>query len=201
MRVHASLGVAATLLAIVVLRPHEHPQFALDHAVMLVGIVHDLAADLHVLLKRIVGGINHHAGEALINALLAQLEAVAVVEVHRDRDGAQADRRLDELLEINRMGIVPRPLGDLEHHGRLLLLAGLDDGLQQFHVVHVERAQRVLALQRLGKKVFRMGEWHKEIAVVRPEARFRTRRDSRDRPDPGELDSGNENGGPFGPPL
>ncbi len=95
--------------------------------------------------------VNHHAGEALVNALLAQLEAVAVVEVHRDGDGREADRRLDELLEVDRMRVLAGALGNLKHHGSLLLFAGLDDGLEQLHVVHVEGAEGVFALEGLGE--------------------------------------------------
>jgi hypothetical protein len=46
-----------------------------------------------------------------------------------DGDVGQADRRLDEFLEIDRVGVLARALGNLEHHRRLFLLAGLDDGL------------------------------------------------------------------------
>ena len=46
---------------------------------MLVSVLDDLGADLDVLVEGIVRSIDHHAGEALVDALLAQLEAVTVV--------------------------------------------------------------------------------------------------------------------------
>ena len=88
-----------------------------------------LLADLDVLLERLVAGVNHHAGEPFVNALLAQLEGVAVVQVDGDGDVGQADGGLDEFLEINRVGVLARALGNLEHQRRLFLFAGLDDGL------------------------------------------------------------------------
>ena len=141
-------------------------QFAFDHAIVLVGVIHHLAADLDVLLERLVAGVDHDAGEAFVNAVLAQLEGVAVVEVDRDGDVGEADGGLDELLEINRVGVLARALGNLEHDWRLLLFAGLDDGLEELHVVDVKSAQRVFALQRLGEQVFSMCQWHKSLLPI-----------------------------------
>ena len=58
------------------------------------------------------------------------------------------------------MGVVAGSFGDLEHHGRLLLLAGLDDGLEQLHIVHVERAKGVLAFERFREQIVGVGQWH-----------------------------------------
>jgi hypothetical protein len=43
-------------------------------------------------------GVDHHAGEAFINAFLAQLEGIAVIEVDGDGDVGEADGGLDEFL-------------------------------------------------------------------------------------------------------
>jgi len=40
--------------------------------------------DFDILLERLVAGVNHHAGETLVNALLAQLERVAVIQMDGD---------------------------------------------------------------------------------------------------------------------
>ena len=135
-------------------------EFGFDGAIMFVGVFHDLLGDFDVFLKRLVAGVNHHAGEPLINALFAQLKRVAVIQVDGDGDVGQADRRLDEFFEINRIRVLARALGNLEHQRRFFLLARLDDGLDEFHVVHVERAQRVFALQRLRKQIPSVCQWH-----------------------------------------
>jgi len=57
-----------------------------------------------------VGGVNHDAGESLVNALLAQFKGVAVVQVDGDGDVGKADRRFDELLEIDGVGVLAGPL-------------------------------------------------------------------------------------------
>ena len=54
-----------------------------------------------------------------------------------------------------------RTLGNLEHQRGFFLFAGLDDGLDEFHVVDVESAEGVFAFERLGEQVFGMCQWHK----------------------------------------
>ena len=143
----------AAFLAFVELRADEMAEFGFHGAIVFVGVFHDLFGDFDVLLERLVAGVNHHAGETFVNALFAQLERVAVVQMDGDGDVGQADGGLDEFLEIDRVGVLARALGNLEHQRRLFLFARLDDGLDEFHVVHVERAEGVFALQRLRKQV------------------------------------------------
>jgi len=126
-----------------------------------VRVFHDLARDFSILLEGFVAGVNHHAGETLVNALFAQVESVAVVQVDGDGDVGQADRRLDEFLEINGVGVLAGALGNLENQRRLFLFAGFYDGLDELHVVDVECAQGVFTLQRLRKQFFCMCQWHK----------------------------------------
>ena len=158
--VMAAGGMRAAFLAFVELRADQMAEFGFHHAIVFVGVFHDFLGDFDVFLERLVAGVNHHAGETFVNALLAQFKRVAVVQMHGNGDGGQADGRLDEFFEINRIGVLARALGNLEHHRRLFLFARLDDGLKQFHVVDVERAQRVFALQRLRKKFSGVCQWH-----------------------------------------
>ena len=148
------------------LRADEHAQFAFHHAVVLVGVFDDAAANLDVFLERFVAAVDHHAGEPLVDALLAQLEGIAVVQMHGDGNVGRADGGLDQFFEINGVGVLAGALGNLEHDGRLLLLASLDDGLEQLHVVDVEGAQGVFALEGLGEQVFSMCQWHMSSNVI-----------------------------------
>src|SRR5947209_18866593 len=65
---------------------------------------------------------------------------------------------------MNRVGRLAGPFRDLQHHRGFLLLAGLDDGLEQLHIIDIERAERVLAFERLGKQIFRVSQWHKFVS-------------------------------------
>jgi hypothetical protein len=156
----AGFGVMAALLAFVELRADQVPEFAFDHAIVFVRVFDDFPADFDVLLKRFVAGVDHHAGEPLVDAVLAKLERIAVVEVNGDGDVGKADGRLDELIEIDGIGVLARSFRDLEHHRRLLLFASLDDGLQHFHIVDVESSQRVFPLERFGEKFPCVCQWH-----------------------------------------
>jgi hypothetical protein len=96
----------AASLAIVKLRADQVAEFRFHHAIMPVRVIHNLLRDLDILLERLVARVNHHARETLVNALFAQLERVAVVQMHRDGNRGQADRRLDQFFKVSRMGML-----------------------------------------------------------------------------------------------
>src|SRR5581483_6665004 len=114
----------------------------------------------HVFFERLVAAVNHHAGEPFIDAILAQLECIAVIEMDGNRDIREADGGFDELLEINRVGVLACAPRNLQHDRGLFLLASLDDRLEQFHVVYIEGAERVFSPESLGEKVLGMSQWH-----------------------------------------
>ena len=128
---------------------------------MLVRVFDNFLGDFDIFLKRLVRGVNHHAGKTFINALFAQLEGVTVIQMNGNRNIREADGGLDEFLEINRIGVGTCALGNLENERSFFFFASLDDGLDQLHVVHVERAESVFAFERLGEQVFGMCQWHK----------------------------------------
>jgi hypothetical protein len=157
----AFFGVAAAFFTLVKLGADQVAQFALNDAIVLMRVVNDLAADFDILLERLVAGVNHDAGEPLINAVFAQLKGIAVIQVNRDGDIREGDGCFDKFLKVDRVSVFPRAVGDLEHHGRFFLFAGFDDCLEQFHVVDVEGTEGVLALQSFREEVFGMGEGHR----------------------------------------
>ena len=63
--------------------------------------------------------------------------------------------------KISRMGVLARALGNLKHQRRFFLLAGLNDCLDEFHVVDVKRAKGVFALQRFREQFPCVCQWHK----------------------------------------
>ena len=163
MRVDAAFGITAAFFAFIVLRADEHAEFAFDHAIMFVRVFDDLFANFDVLLERLMAGIDHDAGETFIDAFLAKLERIAVVQVDGDGDIGEADGGFDQFLEVNGIGVLAGALGNLQHHRRFFLFAGFDDRLEQFHVVDVESAERVFAFQGFGEQVFGMCQWHKSV--------------------------------------
>ena len=158
-------GMRAAFFTFVKLRADEVAEFGFDGAIIFVRVFDDFLGDLDILLKWFVRSVNHHAGETFVNALLAQLERVAVVEVNGNRDIAQANGGLNEFFEINRVGVGTRTLGNLQHQRGFFLFASLNDGLDEFHIVDVESAEGVFAFECFGEQVFSMCQWHKFIVL------------------------------------
>ena len=82
----------------VVLNAGQRAQLGLHHHAVVVGVLDHLAGDLDVLGKRLGGGVDHHGGEAAVNAGLAGFKIRAVIQVQGNGDlGALNDRRLHQL--------------------------------------------------------------------------------------------------------
>lgn len=101
-----------------------------------------------------------------------------MVEMDGDGDVREADGGLDELFQIDRVGIFAGAAGDLQHDRGFFLLAGLDDGLDEFHVVDVESAEGVFAFEGLGEQIFGVCQRHNLLVfarmIPRPAADCRT---------------------------
>ena len=166
MGVDAPLGVAAAHFAVIMLGADEFAQFSFDHAVMFVGVIDDFAAEFHIFFKRLVAAIDHHTGEPFVDAFFAEPEAVAVVEVDGDREIREAHRRCDQFFEVDRIGILAGPAGNLQHYRSFFFFAGLDDGLKQLHIIDVESAQGVFALEGLREELFGVTEWHIQVSKI-----------------------------------
>ena len=82
------LGVIGVLGRDIVLDAGEHAELAFDRDIVLLrmGEVDDLLGERDVLVVGQVRAVDHDRGEARLDAALAELEAVAVVEVEGDRD-------------------------------------------------------------------------------------------------------------------
>ncbi len=135
----------------------ENAKLTFDGNVVLVGVVNDLLGQGHVLLVGEVASVDHHGRETAVDAALAKLEAVTVVEVEDNLGVLPAeflgigDSTLGHVAEQGGVGIVAGAFGNLENHGRLLFGSGLDDGLELLHVVEVEGGDCITALDGLGK--------------------------------------------------
>src|ERR1700728_3119942 len=82
--IDAALGVTAAFLTVVMLGADKHAQFAFDDAVVFVGIFDNSFANLRIFLECLVASVDHHTGEAFVEALLAKLERIAMVEMNGD---------------------------------------------------------------------------------------------------------------------
>ena len=69
-----------------VLDAGQGAQLSFDGDTALVSVLNDLTGDLDVLFEGLGGSVDHDGGEAAVDAGLAGLEAVAVVQVQSDGD-------------------------------------------------------------------------------------------------------------------
>ena len=149
-----------------VLDARQATQLALDDHAVIVRVFDDLAGERHVLLVGSVGAVDHHGGEAAVDAALAQLEAVAVIEMYRDGQSRLDDGRLDELHEVGMVGVLAGACGHLQDQRGALLLGRLGDALNDLHVVDVEGADGVAALVGLLKHLFCRYDRHDLLSFI-----------------------------------
>ncbi len=133
----------------------EHAQFGLDRHVVLVRVVDDLLRELDILVERQGAAVNHDRAETRIDAALARLEAVAMIEVKHDLRILAAEflgvghRTLGHVAQNRRVGVLARTLRNLHDDRRLRLDGGLNNRLHLLHRVEVERRNRITALDGL----------------------------------------------------
>ena len=147
----------------------QYAQLALDRYVELVGVFNDLLGEGYVLLVRQVRTVDHHRREAHVDAALAQLERVAVVEVQYDGNVLAEflgilDGALGHVTQQRLVGILACAGRNLEDYGRRSLDASRNDSLHLLHVVEVECRDGITAFDGLGEHVARV---HKTQIFVR----------------------------------
>ena len=71
-----------------ILHTRQHAQLALDRHAVRMCQLDDLAGQLDVLLIRQAAAVDHHGGVAAVNAGFHALDALAVIQMQRNRHGA-----------------------------------------------------------------------------------------------------------------
>ena len=150
-------GVVGFLGGNLVFHTGQNTEFGLYGNVILVSVLNHLLGEGDVLLVRQGRSVDHHRAEAHVNAALAQLEAVAVVQV-KNNLGVLPTQFLGILnstfchvAEEGLVGVVTGTLGNLENHRALGLCSCHDDGLELLHVVEIESRDGVTAFNGLGE--------------------------------------------------
>ena len=145
-----------------VLNTGQSTQLSLNDDTALVSVLDNALGDLDVLLEGLGACVDHDGGEAAVDAGLAGLERVTVVQVQGDGDfGALDDSGLDQLHQVGVVGVGAGTLGNLQDNRSLLLLAGLSDGLNDLHVVDVESTDGVAAVVSLLKHLSSINQRHR----------------------------------------
>ncbi len=130
----------------VVLDAGQLAQLRLYHNPLIVGVLHHLAGEGHVVLVVVVAAIDHHRGKAPVDAGFADFKIRAVVQMQGDGQAGIGNGGLHQLGEVDMLGVLAGAGGNLEDDGGLLLGGGLGDALDDLHVVHIEGADGVATL-------------------------------------------------------
>lgn len=167
-RIHARLlhevfhvggvGVVRVLGSHFVFDAGQHAQLAFDRYVVLMSVFHHFLRQRHVFVIGQCRTVDHHRRETHVDAVLAQLERVAVVEVQYDGNVLAQflgvlHSALCHVAQQRLVGVLARACRHLQDDGRRGLDACLDDGLHLLHVVEVEGRNGVAALDGLGEHV------------------------------------------------
>ena len=92
------IGIDAVLGRDVFLNPGKAAQFGFHPDAVGMGVFHDPLGHGNILFEGVVRTVNHHGGEAAVNAGLAGFKIRAVIQVQGNGDlGALNDRRLHQL--------------------------------------------------------------------------------------------------------
>ena len=122
----------------------ENAELSLNGYVELMSVVNDLLGQCDILFEGKVRTVNHHRGETIVDALLANLEGVTMVEVKNNLRILATEflgvlnSTLGKVAEDGTVGISASTLRHLHDDGRLGLNSSLNDSLHLLHCVEVE---------------------------------------------------------------
>ena len=144
-----------------VLHAGQSAQLSLHHHAMVVGVFNNLLGDLNILGKGLGGGVDHDGGKTAVNATLAGLKTIAMVQMEDNRNlRTLNDSSLYQLHQIGVIGIGPGAFGHLKNHGSLFFFAGLGDTLNDLHIVDVKRTYGVASIVGFFEHFGRGNQWH-----------------------------------------
>ena len=124
------------------------------------GVFDDTFCQGDIFLEGMLGTVDHNGRESAVHASLADVKVRAVVQMEGDGQPRVLHGSLDELRQVDMLGVFTGPGGNLQDQRRLFLDGGLDDTLDDFHVVDVERTDGIMALIGLAEHLFRIDKRH-----------------------------------------
>ena len=127
----------------VVLDAGQTAQLPFHHHAVGVGVLHHLTGEGDVVLEGMLGPVDHHGGEAPVDAGFADLKILPVVQVQGHGQAGVLDGGLHQLPQVDGLGILPGPGRHLEDQRGVDLLGCLGDALDDLHIVDVKGADGI----------------------------------------------------------
>ena len=122
--------------------------------------VGNAAGEGDVVLKGVVRAVDHDGGVAGAQCLHSQLEAVAVIEVHGNRNGCTLCGSLGHGKVVVQTGVLDGGRGGLHDDRRAAFLSRLHDCHHHLHVFYVECTDRIVTGLRTQEHFFGCNQWH-----------------------------------------
>ena len=130
-----------------VLDTSQSSQLSLNNYAMCMCVLNNLLGQSNIVLEALRRSVDHDRCESAIDAALAELKAVAVIQMQSDRDlRILSYSSLNQLYQIGMVGISSCSLGNLQNNRRLQLAGCFCNTLNDFHVVYVESTDRITAI-------------------------------------------------------
>ncbi len=107
------------------------------------GVIYNLFGQGDVVLKAVLGAVNHHGGKTAVNAGFADSKILAVVQMQSQIQSAVLNGGLHQLHQINMLGIFACAGANLQNQRRFCFLGGFSDALNNLHIVDVEGSDGV----------------------------------------------------------
>ena len=151
------LGVMALCCAYFVFYTSEYTELCLYRYIELMSIFNHFLSEGNVLLIRQVRTIDHHRREAEINAALAGLEAITMIQVKHNLRMLPTELlsilycTLSHVAEQGLVSILASTLRNLKDNRALGSSRSRDDCLELLHVVEIEGRNSIAALDCLCK--------------------------------------------------
>ena len=121
------------------------------------GVVDDAFGEFDILFERIFGTIDHDGSETAVHAGFADVKIGTVVQMECNRQIGVFQGCLDELDEVDMLGIFAGTGGNLENQRSLFFFGSVHDPLDDFHIIDIESTYCVMAFVSLFEH-FRCGD-------------------------------------------
>ena len=111
-----------------------------------------LLGQSNIVFKRLRRSIDHDRSKSTVDAVLAQLEGIAVIKMKCDRNLRILNYSC--FYKFHQVGVVricARALGNLKDYRAVQLACSFGNTLNDFHVVHIESADGITAVISLFK--------------------------------------------------
>ena len=138
----------------------ELAEFCFHDDAALMRVLDDFFRDFDIFFESVVRRVDHDGRKPVVDGRFASFEVSAVVEVHDDGKSGRFDGCLNQVFQVDGVGIFSCACGDLKDERGIAFFTRFDDSLDGFHVVDVERADRIAAFIRFFEHFGRSNQRH-----------------------------------------